>query len=153
MKIYTIERHLLLPIDKETCWNFFSNPANLQKITPPDMDFEILSGADSKMFAGQIIEYRIKLFPGIKAGWVTEITHAAEGEYFVDEQRFGPYKFWHHKHFFKETANGMEIRDVVHYSLPFGLLGNLAHLIFVRRKLENIFNFRTHFLKNYFNLQ
>lgn len=153
MKTYTLEKKQFLPIDKETCWNFFSDPSNLQKITPPDMDFEIISGADKKMYAGQIIVYRIKLFPGIKAGWVTEITHVQTGEYFVDEQRFGPYKFWHHKHFFNETAGGMEINDIVHYALPFGIFGRLAHLFFVRKKLENIFNFRAHYLENYFNLQ
>jgi ligand-binding SRPBCC domain-containing protein len=153
MKIYTLEKKQILPIDKKTCWNFFSNPANLQKITPPDMDFEILSGAEKKMFAGQIIVYRIKLFNVIKTGWVTEITHVEEGKYFVDEQRFGPYKFWHHKHIFNETDGGMEICDIVHYALPFGLLGRLARFLFVRRKLENIFNFRTLFLEKYFNLR
>jgi len=153
MKIYTIEKKQFLPIDKDKCWSFFSNPANLQKITPPDMDFEILSGADHKMFGGQIIVYRIKLFPGIKAGWVTEITHVEEGKYFVDEQRFGPYKFWHHKHFFMENEGGMDVIDTVHYGIPFGIIGRLAHFIFIRRKLESIFNFRTHYLEKYFNLQ
>ena len=93
MKIYKLETKQILPVTKSECWKFFSDPKNLQAITPPDMDFEIKSDLPEKVYPGQIIIYRIKLFPGIKVLWITEITQVIEEEFFIDEQRFGPYKF------------------------------------------------------------
>lgn len=142
MKIYTLEAKQFLPITKSDCWNFFSDPRNLQRITPPDMNFEIKSDLPPKVYPGQIIIYRIKLFPGIKVSWVTEITQVVEEEFFIDEQRFGPYKFWHHQHRFMETSNGMEICDLVHYAVPFGIIGKVMHRLFIKPKLNNIFKFR-----------
>ena len=95
------------------------------------MDFEIKSNLPNEMYEGQIIVYRIKLLPGVKINWVTEITHVDDGNYFVDEQRFGPYKFWHHQHMFKEVENVMEVQDIVHYAIPLGFLGRLANSIFI----------------------
>lgn len=123
-------------------WSFLSNPENLKVITPNYMSFDILSGADRPMFAGQIIEYIVTPILGIKTKWITEITHVVEGEYFVDEQRFGPYSLWHHKHFIKEIPGGIEMEDIVDYKLPFGILDQLIHPILVKPKLNEIFEFR-----------
>lgn len=123
-------------------WDFLSDPKNLKTITPDYMGFDILSGADRKMYPGQIIQYIVTPVAGIPTKWVTEITHVKEGEYFVDEQRFGPYALWHHKHFIKPIANGVEMEDIVDYKLPFGILGRLAHPILVKPKLKEIFDYR-----------
>lgn len=106
------------------------------------MKFTTLSGDERAMFAGQIIHYKISPFTGITMEWVTEITHVKEKTFFVDEQRFGPYKFWHHKHLFREIEGGTEMEDIVHYKLPLGILGKLFHPLLVKPKLEAIFNFR-----------
>ena len=151
MKIYTLIYSQEIPVDKKKCWQFFSDPRNLQRITPPEMDFEILSDLPKNVYAGQIILYKIKILPGIKANWTTEITHVKEDEYFVDEQRFGPYKFWHHQHLFTETADGMKVTDIIHYAIPAGLIGRFMNRLFIRKKLENIFIYRTKFLGSYFN--
>lgn len=152
MKIYTLEAKQTLLVSKSDCWKFFSNPQNLQKITPPDMDFEIKSDLPSKVYAGQIIIYRIKLFPGIKISWVTEIKEVIEEEFFIDEQRFGPYKFWHHQHRFIETSSGIEIHDLVHYSIPFGMIGKIIHRIIIKKKLNRIFQYRRKILEEKFYL-
>ena len=102
MKIYTLRAKQSLPISKQQAWDFLSEPRNLKVITPDYMGFNIVSGADRPMFAGQIIQYMVTPLMGIKTTWVTEITHVDEGRYFVDEQRFGPYALWHHKHFIRE---------------------------------------------------
>jgi len=150
VKIYRIDRKQILPITRSECWKFFSDPKNLQKITPPDMDFEIKSNLPNEMYEGQIIVYRIKLLPGVKINWVTEITHVDDGNYFVDEQRFGPYKFWHHQHMFKEVENVMEVQDIVHYAIPLGFLGRLANSIFIGARLDKIFRYRKDYLGTFF---
>lgn len=142
MKIYSLHAKQKLPISLSEAWAFFSDPKNLKVITPDYMGFYIQSGADRKMFAGQIIEYIVTPLFGIKTKWITEITHIKEGEYFVDEQRFGPYSFWHHKHFFKEIEGGIEIEDLLHYKLPFGILGQMVHPFLVKPKLDEIFEYR-----------
>ena len=106
------------------------------------MGFNIIFGAESQMFAGQIIEYKVSPLLNIKTNWVTEISHVVEKKYFVDEQRFGPYKLWHHKHFFKTIEGGVEMIDIVDYKLPFGVLGRFIHPFIVKPKLEEIFNYR-----------
>ena len=106
------------------------------------MSFDIISGVDKPMFAGQIMQDKVTPVLGIKTKWVTEITHVKTGEYFVDEQRFGPYALWHHKHFIKEIDGGVEMEDIIDYKLPMGVLGQLAHPILVKPKLEEIFNYR-----------
>lgn len=142
MKLYRIHTRQKLPIRMETAWDFLSDPANLKVITPDHMGFEILSGADRKMYPGQIIQYIVKPFPWIATKWVTEITHVKEGEYFVDEQRFGPYALWHHKHFIKPVAGGVEMEDIIDYKLPLGILGQLMHGLVVKRQLKTIFSYR-----------
>jgi len=150
MKIYKLERKQVLPINKSVCWKFFSDPRNLQKITPPNMNFEIKSELPQTVYPGQIIIYNIKLLPGIKISWVTEITQSKDESYFIDEQRFGPYKFWHHQHLFSEVEGGMEVKDIVHYSAPFGILGRLANWFFIRHKLNDIFKYRKNYLETCF---
>lgn len=141
MKLYTVKAIQKFPVRADTIWNFISNPKNLCVITPPAMVFNTLSGDERDMHAGQIIHYTIAPILGIKLQWVTEITHVDPKKFFVDEQRYGPYAFWHHKHFVKEIEGGCEMEDVVHYKLPMGILGRLAHP-FVKPRLEAIFEFR-----------
>lgn len=150
MKIFRLKKIQKLPIDKKTAWNFLSDPKNLKTITPERMGFDIISGANRKMFEGQIIQYKVKPFKGVSTKWVTEITHVVDQSYFVDEQRFGPYAFWHHKHFIKEIDGGVEMEDIIDYKLPFGFLGQLVQPILVKSKLEQIFEFRANKLEKIF---
>ena len=142
MKIYRLHTTQNLPISINEAWNFLSDPVNLKTITPDYMGFEILSGAEKKMFPGQIIQYIVTPILGIPTKWVTEITHVKKGEYFVDEQRFGPYSLWHHKHFLKPIKNGVEMEDIIDYKIPFGLFGQMIHPILVKPKLNEIFKYR-----------
>jgi ligand-binding SRPBCC domain-containing protein len=142
MRLHTLEQEQTLPISLEEAWDFLASPANLDAITPDDLGFRITCPLAGKMFAGQIISYRIRLAPLVHATWVTEIKCVEEGRAFVDEQRFGPYRFWHHRHEFEVVPGGVLMRDKVHYALPFGPIGSIAHALFVRRKLEGIFRFR-----------
>ena len=142
MQLYQLRSKQVFPITKQEAWDFLSNPANLKVITPDHMGFHILDGADASMFPGQIIQYIVKPFPFYSVKWVTEITHVSQGNFFVDEQRFGPYALWHHKHFLKEVENGVEMLDVVDYKLPFGFLGQLMHPIVVKNQLHKIFSYR-----------
>ena len=150
MKIYRLHQKQNLPITKKEAWDFLSDPKNLKVITPDYMGFHILSGADRPMFAGQIIQYIVTPVLGIKTKWVTEITHVIDGEYFVDEQRFGPYSLWHHKHFIKEIDGGVEMEDIIDYKIPMGILGQLVHPILVKPKLKEIFEYRTKKLEELF---
>lgn len=142
MKIYTLHKKQNLPISVEQAWDFLSDPRNLKVITPDYMGFNILSGADRPMYAGQIIQYIVTPVLGIKTKWVTEITHVIDKCYFVDEQRFGPYTLWHHKHFIKEVEGGVEMEDIIDYKIPLGILGQLVQPILVKPKLEEIFEYR-----------
>ena len=150
MKIYRLKTIQNLPISQKEAWNFLSDPRNLKTITPDYMGFEIVSGAASKMYAGQILQYIVTPLLNIPLKWVTEITHIREGEYFVDEQRFGPYSLWHHKHFIKPIKNGVEMIDIVDYKVPFGILGQLVQPFLVRPKLEEIFEYRKNALDRIF---
>ncbi len=126
----------------ELVWEFMSDPKNLAVITPPSMGFVTTGGADRKMYAGQVITYTITPLAGIKMNWTTEITHVKDHAFFVDEQRFGPYAFWHHKHFFKEIPGGVEMEDLLHYKLPMGFLGKMVHPFLVKPKIDEIFAYR-----------
>lgn len=150
MKTYELHKTQRLPIDINSCWEFFSSPENLNEITPDHMDFKILSGSDRKIYPGQIIKYKVRPYPFWQTDWLTEITHVMPGSYFVDEQRFGPYSFWHHKHFFTPTEDGVLIEDIIHYQLPMGILGRLAHTLFVKKQLEGIFKYRNEKLAKLF---
>ena len=140
--MYKIEREQFLPISLSEAWDFFSSPNNLAKITPAELGFVVHGNVPERMYPGLFIQYTVSPLLGIPMRWVTEITHVREGEYFVDEQRVGPYAIWHHEHFFTEVEGGVLMRDVVHYKVPLGILGRLAHPLIVRPKLEQIFSYR-----------
>ncbi len=142
MAVHSLRTKQDLPISLGEAWTFFSNPNNLKLITPDYMEFHIQSGANRSMYAGQIIEYIVTPLFGIKTKWVTEITHIVYQKYFVDEQRLGPYSLWHHKHFFNEIEDGVEMEDLLHYKLPYGFLGQFFHPILVKPKLNEIFEYR-----------
>ncbi|MDI1317877.1 SRPBCC family protein [Flavobacterium sp.] len=142
MKIYTLHTKQKLPITIDEAWEFLSNPKNLEVITPESMAFKTISGDDRAIYAGQIIQYIVKPMLGIPVKWVTEITHVVDKKYFVDEQRFGPYALWHHKHFLKEIPGGVEMEDIVDYKLPMGILGQMVHPLLVKPKLKEIFEYR-----------
>jgi ligand-binding SRPBCC domain-containing protein len=152
MKVYNLTRTQILPISVAEAWDFFSTPKNLSKITPEHMGFEILyiSGGE-KAYAGQIIRYNVSVLPGIKMHWVTEITQVKEGVHFIDEQRFGPYALWHHQHHFKAVPSGVEMTDEVNYGIPLGILGRLAHFLFVGGEVNRIFDHRYRVLEKYFS--
>lgn len=141
-KVYRLTAKQQLPISLREAWAFFSSPKNLATITPDSLGFVILSGADTDMYTGQIIQYKVNPLPGYKAKWVTEIKHVEHEKFFVDEQRYGPYDMWHHKHFFKAIDGGVEMLDIVDYKIPLGILGKIAHPIIVKPKLKEIFEYR-----------
>lgn len=129
--------------DRDKIWHFFSRPENLQKITPSEMNFRIQSDIGGKqMYEGMMIVYKVSPMLGISMSWATEITHIKEGVHFIDEQRIGPYKMWHHEHWFEPTENGVMMTDLLHYSIPFGPLGLLANKLLVNKKIDSIFNYR-----------
>ncbi len=140
--IHYLHREQVIPADIGRVWEYFSNPKNLNEITPADMHFQIVAGGNEKMYEGQIIEYRVEFIRGVRSLWLTEITHAREYVYFVDEQRAGPYRFWHHEHKFQEVDEGIHMTDLVTYEAPFGIWGDLVTMFWIRRKLEAIFDFR-----------
>lgn len=151
MKIYQYKTQQKLNISKNDAWNFFSNPSNLSKITPPWLGFQVTSSLPEKMYAGLIITYKVRPLLNIPQIWVTEITHVNEPYYFVDEQRFGPYKMWHHEHIFKETEDGKIImEDIVSYAVPFGLIGRIINGIIISKKIKEIFHFRKQVLEKMF---
>lgn len=142
-KVYELRTQQVLPISLEKAWDFFSDPKNLQEITPRELNLVITNQLfGSKMYPGQMITYRVKPLLGIPMNWCTEITHVAEGKFFVDEQRFGPYALWHHQHHFERVAEGTLMTDIVHYAIPLGILGRMMHPIIVRKKLKEIFDYR-----------
>lgn len=152
MTIHTLEQEQRLPISLDAAWEFFSSPRNLDEITPGDLGFRIVSLRGDKLHEGQIITYQVKILPGVWMPWVTEIKCVEEGRSFIDEQRFGPYKFWHHRHTFEEIPGGVLMRDLVHYGLGFGPFGAIAHAVFVREKLKTIFGFRRQTLADRFGV-
>lgn len=140
-----------LPISLEEAWGFFSNPANLKEITPAHMGFVVISKHQgTKMYPGQIIRYIVKPVLGIPMKWCTEITHVSDKHYFVDEQRFGPYAFWHHQHRFTATDEGVFMEDILNYKVPLGFLGNIVDAVFIRNEVNNIFKYRKKVLEERF---
>lgn len=135
----------------EEVWDFISSPKNLKEITPDYMGFDITSKSlPEKMYAGMIISYLVKPVLGIKTQWVTEITHVEPQKFFVDEQRVGPYKVWHHQHHIKSIENGVLMTDIVSYQPPFGFLGAVMNGIMIRSKLDEIFSYRTRAIEKRF---
>lgn len=150
MKLERIHVRCLLPVAVSEAWDFFSDPRNLRRITPPALGIRITSDLPPRMHPGMLVTYSITPFLGVPLRWVTEITHMREPLLFVDEQRFGPYRFWHHQHHFREEDGGTLIEDLVHYALPLGPAGRILAGPFVRRQLAGIFTFRTRFLEEAF---
>lgn len=152
MKIYTLNFIQKLPITLAEAWDFFSSPINLSKITPPKMSFCITSDfkEGDKMYEGMLITYKVSPILGIKLDWVTEITSVRDGKYFIDEQRFGPFKIWHHEHHFEEIDGGIIMRDKLLYAIPYGFIGTLANAIIVKKQVQDIFEHREKVIKNLF---
>ena len=143
MGIHVLTHTQTIPASLEECWAFFSDPRNLCKIMPPELDFRVRSDLPPKVHCGMMIEYQVRPLFGIPVTWLTEITHVEELRHFVDEQRVGPYALWHHEHWFRAIDAGRtEVRDRVHYIIPLGLLGEMVRPLLVEPQLEKIFRFR-----------
>jgi len=144
-KVHSLYSKQLLPASLEEVWDFFSDAGNLPVITPPHLNLKATNEVyGNSVYAGQVMTYTVKPLLGIPFAWMTEITHAETKKYFVDEQRKGPYKLWHHQHHFTCVEGGVEMIDIIHYRLPFGLFGNLAHSLMVKRELKKLFTYRYH---------
>jgi ligand-binding SRPBCC domain-containing protein len=140
--MYQLKSKQFVKTDMATCWDFFSDPKNLSKITPQSMGFIVRTELPDKMYEGLMIEYTVRPMLGIPMNWITEIKTVKNHSFFVDEQRKGPYRIWHHEHHFKEVEGGVEMTDIVSYELPLGFLGRLMHPILVKNKLKEIFDYR-----------
>jgi ligand-binding SRPBCC domain-containing protein len=151
MKIYQFKQSQFVPADLDTVWDFFSSPRNLNKITPPEMNFEILEiiGGE-KMYAGQLIFYKVSPFPFSRLHWVSKIKSVDHKKCFVDEQKIGPFALWSHQHFFFEQGRGISMVDEITYAIPFGIFGQVANAVMVRNQLNNIFKFRAEKIKSIF---
>jgi ligand-binding SRPBCC domain-containing protein len=150
MKLYNFERIQKLAISPETAWAFFSDPCKLKEITPPSLHLEPTSDWPETMYPGLLITYRVRPLFGIPIDWVTEITAVDSPAMFIDEQRFGPYRFWHHRHFFRSVPGGTEVRDLISYALRFDPISRPANIIIVKNKLNMIFDYRREVLSRKF---
>lgn len=152
MAFYQFHQEQILNTSIEELWDFISSPQNLKKITPDYMGFDIrLKDLADKIYEGMIISYAVKPIFGIRINWVTEITHVRDKEYFVDEQRVGPYSFWHHQHIITEKGKNVLMKDIVSYKPPFGLLGSISNKLVIQKKLSEIFGYRTSILEKIFH--
>lgn len=149
--MYQIKCTQFIKTDIQTCWDFFSSPDNLQQITPEKLRFKVLTKQPKKMYEGLFIRYDVAPILGIPMEWITEITHIKEGVFFVDEQRKGPYKIWHHEHHFEEVLGGVNMTDIVSYVVPYGWLGKIAHCLIIKGQLKTIFDYRFNKVEELFN--
>lgn len=153
MPFYQFIKEQKISATVEEVWDFIASPRNLKKITPAAMGFDITStDLPDKMYQGMIISYEVSPLLGIKTDWVTEITHLSENEYFVDEQRYGPYKMWHHQHRLVQQSDGVLMRDIITYIPPLGFLGAIANKLVIRQKLEEIFAYRVGAIEREFGI-
>jgi ligand-binding SRPBCC domain-containing protein len=150
--VHQLGREQTIPADVSAVWAFFATPRNLNALTPPSLHFQLL-GEPLPMHAGQMLSYRIRVAPLVRLRWLTEIVHVEPGRYFVDEQRIGPYRLWHHEHHFAETSGGTRMVDRVTYALPLGVVGDLIHAVWVRRQLRYIFDYRAARVRDLFPVQ
>ena len=151
MAYYQLITKQNIPASIDEIWDFISSPSNLKEITPKHMGFEVTGNTGKgQMYPGMIITYKVSPLLGIKLDWVTEITHVKDKEYFVDEQRIGPYTMWHHEHKIEPIAGGIMMTDIVTYQPPMGILGAIANTLFIKKQLEEIFGYRTVALENKF---
>lgn len=140
-----------IPISLDEAWEFFSDPVNLEMLTPPDMRFQITSESPGrKMYPGMIITYIVSPLLRIPMHWMTEITQVKEKEYFIDDQKSGPFKIWHHQHHFEEVNGGVEMTDIIYYKVGFGFIGAIANSLFVKKRVKKIFEFRQQVLDRLF---
>jgi len=152
MSFYQLIQEQILPTSLEAAWDFITSPENLKRITPPQMGFDITSEKiGGKIYPGMIITYKVKPFPVYTTQWVTEITHVKELSYFVDEQRIGPYRMWHHQHHIEAVQEGVRMTDIITYQPPFGFIGAIANKMLIRNSLQRIFDFRRKALEHQFN--
>lgn len=152
MAFYQLTRTQTIPAGINDVWNYIATPRNLQEITPADMGFLITSNNGSeRMYPGMIITYKVSPLFGIKLNWVTEITHISEYEYFVDEQRIGPYSMWHHEHKIQPVDGGVQMTDIVSYQPPLGFIGGIVNSLILKKRLQQIFDYRFMVLKQRFN--
>lgn len=149
MKLFKLEARQVVPVGVDEAWAFFSDARNLSRITPPSLGFHLLSELPAEMYAGMIIPYRVRPLFGVPIIWITEITHVDKPRLFVDEQRFGPYRFWHHQHHFRKVEGGTEIRDVVHHAPP-SPAGRWVERWVVGPRLREIFGYRRRVLEEVF---
>jgi ligand-binding SRPBCC domain-containing protein len=142
--IHTLNAQQDLPCSLEQAWDFFSNPRNLARITPPEIGFEITTpDLPERIYPGMMIQYRVRPLLGIPMTWLSEITFLEHQRYFIDEQRIGPYAIWHHEHGFRAKADGtVTLEDRITYTLPFSPLGDIVHPWLVRPQLQRIFAYR-----------
>lgn len=151
MAFYQLRKEQFVQASIDELWDFISAPENLQKITPEYMKFQITrKGISDKMHEGMIVTYKVSPIPNIRTTWVTEITHIVEKRFFVDEQRMGPYKMWHHQHHLIPVENGVKMVDIVSYIPPFGFLGAIANSLFIKKQLEGIFEHRRKKMEEYY---
>jgi len=151
MPVYQLFKEQRIPSDIETVWAFISSPENLKLITPDHLGFEITSqSSPGKIYPGMMITYKVKPLLNIKLTWVTEITHIENNEFFVDEQRKGPYKIWHHEHRLTPVNGETLMTDLITYEPPFGFLGSILNRMIIRKKLKEIFNYREKILSELF---
>ena len=140
--MYKLHKTQKVPISLQEAWDFLKSPKNLEKMTPAEMGFKIIDGADRPTYAGQLISYEVTPLLGIKTKWVSKITQVEHLKYFTDEQLYGPYALWHHTHFIKEIEGGVEMEDLIYYKVPLGILGRIVHPFLVKPQLEKIFEYR-----------
>jgi ligand-binding SRPBCC domain-containing protein len=142
-RLYSISGKQNIPIYLDQAWDYISSPENLKEITPENFNFQIISKKPAeKMHKGMIIEYKVSPVLGIKMKWVSEITAIEEKKFFIDEQRKGPFSYWHHQHLLKEINGGVEMTDIIHYRLPFGFIGDIAQIIIVKKQIKDLFDYR-----------
>lgn len=143
MGAHLIRARQNLPISVDEAWDFISDPRNLAKITPPDMGFKITTpDLPEKMYPGMVVTYKVSPLLGIKTTWVTEIMQVDKPNYFIDNQRTGPYQVWHHQHFLKEIDGGVQMDDIVNYVVPGGPIGDIINGLVVKKQLRKIFGHR-----------
>ena len=151
MSTYTLEHIQRMPVPIHVAWEFISSPHNLQVITPPYMGFKVTSpNLPDKMYPGMVIHYKVSPLLGIPLTWVSEISQVKEFEFFVDEQKVGPYALWHHQHHLAEINGGVLMTDIVTYKPPFGVLGNVANSLVIKKQLSSIFEYRRTKLEDLF---
>ena len=151
MAFYQFKTTQTIPASIDRVWDFITSPKNLKEITPPYMNFEVTSNElPEKIYAGMIISYKVSPFLGLRMLWVTEITQIKEREYFIDEQRVGPYSMWHHQHRIVAIPGGVQMDDIVSYKPPYGIIGAIANTIIIKKQLDEIFKFRKSALEKLF---